>query len=126
MTASHMPMQNNGLKFFTADGGLGKDDISVILQNAAAKCSAAGVALGDAIQDPGYVLGQAVRTAAAPGKWQLLDKYAEHLRQMIKEGISHPENFDKPLLGLRIAVDAGNGSGGFFATQVIVHMLLLC
>ena len=32
LTASHMPFNSNGLKFFTADGGLEKNDISEILQ----------------------------------------------------------------------------------------------
>lgn len=118
MTASHMPMQNNGLKFFTAEGGLGKADITTILDSAAQKCIAARVAVGDAVSDPGYVLSQAVKSSMTPGGWPLLDLYAEHLRQMIKDGIKHPDNYDKPLTGLKIAVDAGNGSGGFFATQV--------
>jgi phosphomannomutase len=62
LTASHMPMHNNGLKFFTAEGGLGKPDITAILETAAAKCEAAAVPLGDAILDAAYVLRQ-VRTA---------------------------------------------------------------
>lgn len=119
MTASHMPMQNNGLKFFTADGGLSKPDITEMLDIAAQSCLAAGVALGDPISDTAYVLQQAVATAEVPSKWQLLELYAEHLRHMIKDGIQHPEQYDKPLTGLKIAVDAGNGSGGFFATQVL-------
>ena len=32
LTASHMPFNSNGLKFFTAEGGLEKTDISEILQ----------------------------------------------------------------------------------------------
>eukprot|EP00878_Enallax_costatus_P044823 GHUV01053578.1.p1 GENE.GHUV01053578.1~~GHUV01053578.1.p1 ORF type:complete len:152 (-),score=38.44 GHUV01053578.1:309-764(-) len=118
LTASHMPMQNNGLKFFTYGGGLGKPDITALLENAAQKCIAAGVALGDPMSDTGYVLGQAVQSAAVPDHLNLLDLYAEQLRHMIKEGIKHPGSYDKPLTGLKIAVDAGNGSGGFFATQV--------
>jgi phosphomannomutase len=62
LTASHMPMHNNGLKFFTAEGGLGKPDITAILETAAAKCEAAAVPLGDAILDSAYVL-QQVRNA---------------------------------------------------------------
>eukprot|EP00878_Enallax_costatus_P007716 GHUV01008077.1.p1 GENE.GHUV01008077.1~~GHUV01008077.1.p1 ORF type:complete len:424 (+),score=129.57 GHUV01008077.1:1317-2588(+) len=119
LTASHMPMQNNGLKFFTYGGGLGKPDITALLENAAQKCIAAGVALGDPMSDTGYVLGQAVQSAAVPDHLNLLDLYAEQLRHMIKEGIKHPGSYDKPLTGLKIAVDAGNGSGGFFATQVL-------
>jgi phosphomannomutase len=61
---------------------------------------------------------QAVKTPATPSSWPLLSKYAEHLRNMIVSGIQHPQTPDKPLTGLKIAVDAGNGSGGFFATQV--------
>jgi phosphomannomutase len=61
---------------------------------------------------------QAVKTPATPSSWPLLSKYAEHLREMIIAGIKHPQTPDKPLSGLKIAVDAGNGSGGFFATQV--------
>lgn len=47
ITASHMPFMNNGFKFFTADGGLEKADISDILQRAAAECARAGVKLGE-------------------------------------------------------------------------------
>lgn len=38
LTASHMPFNSNGLKFFTADGGLEKADISEILQRATKVC----------------------------------------------------------------------------------------
>lgn len=50
--------------------------------------------------------------------WDLLSVYAGHLRELIKQGINHPQHYDQPLTGLKIAVDAGNGSGGYFATQV--------
>jgi hypothetical protein len=33
-------------------------------------------------------------------------------------GVGHQEHYSFPLLGLKVVVDAGNGSGGFFATQV--------
>jgi phosphomannomutase len=50
LTASHMPYQNNGMKFFTAEGGLAKPDITEILAAAAEKAAAAGVELGDEMQ----------------------------------------------------------------------------
>jgi phosphomannomutase len=50
LTASHMPLQNNGLKFFTAEGGLAKPDIAQILALAAERAAAAGVKLGDGMQ----------------------------------------------------------------------------
>lgn len=43
VTASHLPFNRNGLKFFTADGGLGKPDIAEILLAAAQLCSVANV-----------------------------------------------------------------------------------
>lgn len=122
LTASHMPYQNNGMKFFTAEGGLAKPDITEILAAAAEKAAAAGVELGDEMQDPGYVLQQALAAESSPSTWQLLDKYAGHLRQQLIEAINHPQHKDKPLTGLKITVDAGNGSGGFFASKVLAPL----
>lgn len=122
LTASHMPMQNNGLKFFTRDGGLSKGDISEIIAAAAADADAAGVSLGSAVADAAHVLAAAVATPAVPGTAPLLQNYAAHLRRQMVEGIRHPAHPDAPLTGLRIAVDAGNGSGGFFATQVLAPL----
>lgn len=45
--------------------------------------------------------------------------YAEHLRNIIKQGVDRKDNFDKPLEGFKIAVDPGNGAGGYFATNVL-------
>lgn len=43
LTASHLPFNRNGMKFFTAKGGLDKADIKVILEEAVAACTEAGV-----------------------------------------------------------------------------------
>ncbi len=48
--------------------------------------------------------------------------YADHLRKIIKLGVSRKENFEKPLEGFKIAVDPGNGGGGFFATDVLAPL----
>ena len=48
--------------------------------------------------------------------------YSEHMRRLLKEGINHPEHFDSPLQGFQILVDAGNGGGGFFATDVLAPL----
>ena len=45
--------------------------------------------------------------------------YAEHLRNIIKQGVDRKDNFDKPLEGFKVAVDPGNGAGGYFATDVL-------
>ena len=46
----------------------------------------------------------------------LIDTYAAHLRQLIIEGVGAG---DTPLSGMKITVDAGNGSGGFYAIKVL-------
>ena len=95
VTASHLPWNRNGLKFFTAAGGAESADIREIL-------SYAGPA----------------EAAAVPGrmeKGEFMDAYAAILRQKIVSASGR----EKPLAGYRIVVDAGNGAGGFFASQVL-------
>jgi phosphomannomutase len=101
MTASHLPFNRNGLKFFTRQGGLGKGDIARILE----------------LAEQGNF-----STAIAPGPVEsrdLIGAYAAGLVQQIRQSVNHPEHFDQPLHGLNIIVDAGNGAGGFFASQVL-------
>lgn len=104
LTASHLPFNRNGLKFFTPQGGLGKQDITDILALAQQ---------GD------------LPTAQSPGPVESRDfisVYADQLVQTIRQGVNHPDDFDQPLKGLTIPVDAGNGAGGFYATQVLVPL----
>ncbi len=101
LTASHLPYNRNGLKFFTAEGGLSKPDITAILslaeQNSFARVSKAG------------------KTTSK----DFISVYAEQLISLIRQGVNHPDHYDRPLQGLKIVVDAGNGAGGFFAHQVL-------
>lgn len=48
--------------------------------------------------------------------------YAEHLRNIIKEGVKRKDNYDRPLEGFKVAVDPGNGAGGYFATDVLAPL----
>ncbi len=43
--------------------------------------------------------------------------YCEHLCEMIRKGVK-AEDYERPLKGLKIVVDAGNGVGGFYAERV--------
>lgn len=47
-----------------------------------------------------------------------LPVYAQHLAQLIRKGCNHPTNYDRPLTGFNIVVDAGNGAAGFFASTL--------
>lgn len=102
ITASHHPYYRNGLKFFTKDGGLDGSDIEKILA-----CAAENKA-------PAY--GKGVAEMA-----DYMSRYSEILREKIKEGVN-AEDFEHPLQGFHIVVDAGNGAGGFYATDVLAPL----
>ncbi len=101
ITASHHPWERNGLKFFTPDGGLEGSDIATLLEKAENINIDGIVADGTKITDVDY-----------------MSDYAAHLRDMIKKGVN-AENYEKPLEGFKIIVDAGNGVGGFYAENVL-------
>lgn len=98
ITASHLPYNMNGLKFFTKEGGLEGKDIAEILALADKGESLAG---GGRVQNVSY-----------------LGKYSEHLVRFVRE----KTGADKPLAGKKIAVDAGNGAGGFYAEKVLAPL----
>ncbi len=104
LTASHLPYNRNGLKFFTPEGGLNKPDITEILELAAEN------SFQDA-ESPGQVL-----------EADLISRYAQDIVDTIRQKVNFPDNFNKPLEGLKIIVDAGNGAGGFFAGKILVPL----
>jgi len=104
LTASHLPFNRNGLKFFTAKGGLNKPDIAAILS----------------LADKNNFF-----TAATKGEIEKRDfiaVYASGLVRKIREGVNHAEHYEQPLKGLHIVVDAGNGAGGFYAHKVLEQL----
>ncbi|MEL6440948.1 MAG: phosphomannomutase/phosphoglucomutase [Cyanobacteria bacterium J06621_8] len=101
MTASHLPFNRNGLKFFTPQGGLGKPDIKAILDLAAAESLTVS---GDKGQTTTH---------------DFIGTYAAQLVAKIRQGVNHPEHFEQPLTSLKIVVDAGNGAGGFYVDRVL-------
>ena len=48
-------------------------------------------------------------------------EYSAMLRDMIKEEVG-AKDYDYPLKEFKIAVDAGNGVGGFYANQVLAPL----
>ena len=96
ITASHLPFNRNGFKFFTEKGGLEKQDIAEIL------------ALAGADEHTGLPDG-----SIGPGEF--MDVYAAQLVEKVRTA----SGCDTPLDGMRIVVDAGNGAGGFYAEKVL-------
>jgi phosphomannomutase len=50
---------------------------------------------------------------------EFMPVYAAHLRGIIKKGVDDKEDYEHPLRGFHIVVDAGNGGGGYFAYDVL-------
>ena len=100
ITASHLPYNRNGLKFFTAAGGADKADIEKILTYAA-----------EAKEEHG--------TLEHVLKFDLIGRYSEHLTKKIRDAFGGAE---RPLEGMHIVVDAGNGAGGFFAGRILTPL----
>ena len=96
ITASHLPFNRNGFKFFTKDGGLEKQDIAAILA---------------------YAAGNAV-TGLAPAavtEGTFMDDYAAILVDKVRSATGE----QLPLDGFKVVVDAGNGAGGFYVEKVL-------
>lgn len=101
ITASHMPFDRNGLKFFTPLGGIDAADLDEIL------------AIAQKIKPEDT---KAQKSGEYTQK-SFMDEYS----RMLVEKVEH-ECGKLPLKGKKIIVDAGNGAGGFFAEKVLVPL----
>lgn len=100
ITASHHPFNRNGLKFFTREGGLEGSDIEKILEYAQNG------------EHPNQVDGGKITDV------DYMSDYAKGLCEKIKREVN-AEDYEHPLKGFKIVVDAGNGAGGFYADKVL-------
>ena len=96
ISASHLPFNRNGMKFFTKPGGVDKNDIKAILKHA------------ETLLEKKY-------DDQSCEKVDFISDYSDILVNIIRT----QTNSEKPLEGLKIIVDAGGGSGGFFADKVL-------
>ena len=99
ITASHLPFNRNGLKFFSPDGGLESQDITEILTWASS------------YRFPEPKAGEIVERS-------YLQDYANMLVNKVRVACGEAT----PLAGKKIIVDAGNGAGGFFTEQVLAPL----
>ncbi|KAH9768343.1 phosphoglucomutase [Citrus sinensis] len=107
ITASHLPYNRNGLKFFTNAGGLGKPDIKDILERAAD------------IYKQFMVEGLTNLEKQTSTSIKRVDYMSVYTSDLVKAVRRAAGDIEKPLEGFHIVVDAGNGAGGFFAAKVL-------
>ena len=91
LTASHQTAEKNGFKFITRAGGLSEEEMEGVIR------------LAQQVEIP-------VRLVTPV---DFLDWYVESLKAVVRERLE--DDAPKPLLGLHVVVDAGNGAGGFYA-----------
>ncbi len=96
ITASHLPFNRNGFKFFTARGGLESSDIKEIL------------AYAEGNESTGFKAGKKSEDS-------FMDVYSKILADKIRTATGE----DLPLKGFKVVVDAGNGAGGFYVDKVL-------
>lgn len=101
ITASHLPSDKNGFKFFTKEGGLEKTDIQGILKLAAKNDF------------------ETIDRSGEKFEIDLMEDYSNHLKSLIRANIVEGVDQAKPLKDFRIVLDAGNGSGGFFVDKIL-------
>ena len=92
MTASHLPYTRNGLKFFTKRGGLRSSEMEEICDRAARKYATKRMGLS----------GRGLARQPPPARVDFMSAYAEHLRDIIKERVSHPDHYETPLKGFKV------------------------
>lgn len=122
ITASHLPYYYNGLKFFNSNGGCESKDIDDIL-NLASKLEV--LIERESLVDSknlnkkenkeyynSYLIGKIEKA-------NLIEDYSNILIDNVRKSVASKKNYEKPLEGFKIIVDAGNGSGGFFASKVL-------
>ncbi|KAL9182244.1 hypothetical protein ACHAXT_012896 [Thalassiosira profunda] len=109
VSASHLPEDKNGIKFFAREGGLTKtniDELIVLAQEEARRWYDAGI-LPPSSGNAGVFCSELV---------DFMPFYQETLkRALVREvGEATSSPLSKPLAGLNIVVNPGNGAGCFF------------
>ena len=96
ITASHLPYYFNGIKIFSQKGGAEHEDIDFILEKTHPSSNGKIGSLTSS---------------------DIITPYSADLVGKIRQGSGLAD--EKPLAGMKIIVDAGNGAGGFFASEVL-------
>ena len=117
VSASHNPYADNGVKLIGADGFKVDPSVEKAIEDRIAEGGGGGIgrpSAGDS-KPPSAAAGQKTRAPSGvedePG---LADRYLDHLAASLPG--------DRPLAGLRIAVDAANGAGAPYAERLFAGL----
>lgn len=116
ITASHLPFNRNGLKFFTKDGGLEPDELTDVLKKAVALAEKYGKDDAEEIVSADDLPDDSENGSVTD--FDMVTVYCEHMKDIIKKEVK-AEDYEHPLKELRIVEDAGNGAAGFFAPKIL-------
>jgi phosphomannomutase len=115
ITASHLPCDRNGFKLFSALAPSGFTKTQVQAVGEIAECFALKCLEGTRLQ-----CFSTLAPWAANVDW--MPTYAASLTHAIlRETNEYVQNQDKPLSGIKLVLNPGNGAGGFFQT-VLDHL----
>ena len=100
LTASHHPKNKNGMKFFSRDGGVSSSELLSIIDIAQA-----------------LDFSTLPHTDSTFEEGDFLADYCAYMQAFFVDQLG-----ERPLKGLKIAVDASNGSSGFFASRILAPL----
>lgn len=144
VTASHLPAEWNGLKFFSRNlrRGLNKKEVKEVMALAVElgetggdtrdSAPAASVPRSNNLDElyeqaggsivTSSMTGTVVPNTAAPVPRLdgFMTPYLEKLRTAVK--LAAQDGSETPLAGMRVCVNPGNGAGGLFATEVLAPL----
>lgn len=119
ITSSTGEAHMNGFKFFDKEGILNEEDYDEILANSESETDFLDLGELSGMDNFRVQYGKRIYNTT---EIDLLEIYSNYLCDGIKAEFNCEENYDLPLVGKKIAVDASNGTGGFMATKVFARL----
>lgn len=119
ITSSRGEAHINGFKFFYKGGLLTEEDYAEIIQRSEDEEDYMDLGEQPAIDNFKIQYGKRIYNTT---EVDLIDIYSKYLCASIRAEFNSCDNYEFPLLGKKIAVDASNGTGGFMATKVFARL----
>lgn len=116
VTSSHGDAHMNGYRFYLPDGPMEGREVFSILGHAMAERGCLLYPDTPFQERCDVRLGKKVYHTT---EWDLAEAYSLYLLQRLRHALSPSSGEEKPLQGLRISLDASNGTGGFLARKVL-------